>query len=339
MSKIILIVVFGWVFITAITKNKTVSAWQSFFLVLLLIFVIAFRDDSMADYKEYVRLYETGAETLEPFHVFLIYCLNYIGYGPVSYFFIIGLTTVLLQWYAIKSMVPNLWSLAILTWLGSSFILNDMVTIRAGLAAALLLLLIKYKVEHNNIKSILVYIMAVTCHLSAAIFILVFFLSPQKDRSAIYISGLLGSILFPCLGISITDLLTEVGITLFDQKILVYLNNNSEANVFSLFQLLKCFIAMLLWLNIKKIRGVNRYFLLALKVYTIGCMWFFMTYKLVAVSWRISCLFWTADIVVYPFLVYIFSKRMTPSNKFIPASISLMLFVVNLSMQQYWNPS
>ena len=338
MSKAILIVVFGWILVTAITKNKAVSALQSSLLVSMLIFAITFRDASMADYKEYVRLFETGAETLEPFHVFLTNCLSSIGFGPISYFFIVALITVLLQWFAIRSMVPNLWSLAILTWLGSSFVLNDMVTIRAGLAAALLLLIVKYRAEYNNVKCSIVLILAVLCHFSAAIFILVFFLSPQKEYKALYLSGLFGSILFPCIGISLTDLLNGIGIPLFDQKIFVYLNSNIEANVFSLFQLLKCFIALVLWLHLKKIKGDNKYILLALKVYTIGCMWFFMNYKLMAVSWRISCLLWTTDIIVYPFLAYLLSKKLHPVNKFIPAFLSLVLFIVNLNMQQYWNP-
>lgn len=337
MSKLILILVFMVVFVIAISKNRTPNSLQGYLIMAMLIIAITFRDSSMADYKEYVRIFVFDVNSVEPFHEKLIYGLKSLGFQYIAYFFVIACLTVSIEWNAIKAMTGRLWALSLLTWLGTSFILNDMVTIRAGLSAAILLWIIKYRTDGELVKSIFLCICAVMCHMSAAIYIFLLILSPVKIYRKFYLLLLLGSILFPIINLSLTDFLGTMGFDLLDQKIMVYLEGE-EANIFSIFQLIKVGVALILWMNVNKIQGHNRYFLLALKVYTIGCIWYFANYKIMAISWRISCLLWTADIIVYPLLVYIVSSKVKPSNKLIPACLGLVMFVANLTMKQYWNP-
>lgn len=337
MSKIVLIIAFLFIFVIAVTKNRFPNKLQRILIISTLIFVITFRDPSMADYKEYVKIFQFELDSVEPFHTQIISILKYLEFDYLAYFFVIAALTVILQWQAIKEMAGKLWALSLLTWLGTSFILNDMITIRAGLAAALLLWIIKYITDRQLFKSIIICLLAMSSHLSAAIYIPLLLISSIETKRKLYISLLIGSCFFPILKFSLTDFLGTIGIDIFDQKILVYLQGE-EANIFSLFQLSKLIIALILWLNVDKLKSYNRYFLLSLKIYTIGCIWFFVNYKIMAISWRISCLLWTCDIIIYPMLAYIFSAKLKPAYKLIPACLGLVMFIVNLTMQQYWDP-
>lgn len=325
-------------FIIAISKNNNLNIFQSGIVLILLILLITFRDSSMADYSTYTDIFNYQIESVEPFHILVINFLKARGFSVIAYFFIVAMFTVTFQINAIRRVMTNIWGLSMLTWLGTSFILNDMVTIRAGLAASLLLWLVYYKVANKLFYAILLFLLAISIHISAAVFIIVFFLSPIIYHRKYYLIGLGISVLCPMIGFSLTDFIGVVGINLFDEKMLIYINSGVEANPLSLFQLVKFAIAIILWMRCDRIIPKNKYFLISLKIYTIGCIWYFMTYKLMAVAWRISCMFWTVDVFVYPFLAYLWSKELTPRSKLIPAGVSVMFFVVNVSMQQYWNP-
>lgn len=339
MSKIILILLFIFFLVYSISKNKPANSLQSVIVCAAMILLITFRDSNMADYSGYTYLFEHQYEFVEPFHLFLIEILNSGGFTVVTYFFIIALLTVTLQFSAIRKIMGKFWGLSILTWLGTSFVLNDMVTIRAGLAASLLLWMVYYKVEKKLLYIVILLIASISIHLSSAAFIIIFFLSPSIVHRKYYLLGLVFSILCPIVGFSLTDFFNAIGFELFDEKMLLYLNGEHEANVFNPFQLIKFAIAVVIWLYYNRINPNNKYFLLSLKIYTIGCIWYFMTYKIMAVAWRISCLFWTVDVFVYPFLAYLISKKLTPGSKLIPAGISAMFFIVNVSWQLYWNPA
>lgn len=337
MSRILLFIFFLIFFILCITKNRKLSHLQSFLIITTLTIIITFRDESMADYAEYVRIYNYQVESVEPIHFLLIRLFNSLDFKVIVYFFVIGLFTIIIQWNAIKKMIPDYWALALITWIGTSFVLNDMVTIRAGIAAAISLWIMYYKVQNRLWISLMLVLVATCCHMSAALLIIILFMSSVCTYKRLYICCLVGAPLFPILGISFTDFLGLIGIPIFDDKILIYLEGE-RANVFSLFQIIKSIIAILLWLNVDRLKDKNKYFLLALKVYTVGCIWYFATYKLMAIAWRISCIFWTADILVYPFLSFIIFRRLSPTSKLIPATICLLLFYVNMTMQQYWQP-
>lgn len=337
MSKIILIILFCILVVVAISKTKKANLILGIVIVLTLVVIITFRDTTMADYKVYADIYNYELESVEPFHIILIRYLKTGGFTIITYFFLVATLTVVIQYNAIKVMMPKLWALSVITWLGTSFILNDMVTIRAGLAAALLLWMVYYRVNGQFFKLILIFLLTLSSHISSAVFIIIFVISPIKPHKILYLLCLCCSILCPIIGFSLTDFIGAVGIDLFDEKMQIYLND-SEANVLSLFQILKFLISITLWLVSSRVIPHNKYFLLALKVYTIGCIWFFATYKIMAIAWRISCLFWTADVLIYPFLAYIISKKISPKSKLIPAGICTVLFIVNLNMQQYWNP-
>lgn len=338
MSQFILIVVFIIMLIISLSNNKRPTPTLTLLLGLILIIVIVFRDSQMADYREYVRIFEYYPETVEIFHKTLIYNLRSLGFGYIAYFFIIAILTVSIELYSIEKMTDRLWAISILVWLGSSFILNDMVTIRAGLAGALMLMMIKAKADHHIKASLLFYILAILCHMSSAILIFIFFLSTNHSYRVFYLLCLTGGFACPLIGFSLTDFLGVVGIDLLDAKLEIYLQGDTEANIFSLFQLLRYAIAFCLWINYNKLSSHNKYFPIALKTYTIGCIWYFLNYKIMAIGWRISCLLWTTDVIVYPLLVYLFSNKLKNYWKFVPASIAAILFIANVTMNQYWSP-
>ena len=337
MCRFILIIIFIFILILKLSTNNkiriTSSIKWSIFFVLLLIVII--RPETMADYQNYIDAYNIQTARFEPFYHLIYGILHFLSQPYLIFFIIMACLTVGLKWYAIIR-ISDFPFFSLLIWIAQVLILQDMIAIRAALAASILLWIVWFK---NNQKIGLMWISifgAICCHYSAVLFLIIPFLSSTKPRKLIYLGCLGTSAYLAFIGFSLTDFFGLVAIEAVEQLNDIY-KNQKDANAFNMLQVLRCILCILLWFKIDYLKNLNKNILCYLKLYTLGCIIFFLCWKLISVAFRFGELFWVTEIILYPYLMYLFGGRYKKIFKLIPILTAIVLFVYNFSNSSLWN--
>ncbi len=302
-------------------------------ILIFMILIVALRPSTMVDYIGYVNDYKYKSEHSEPIYQLLYYVLHKINFKVIAFFFVMAVLTVTIKWYAIKRMT-NLVVLSLLLWLSNIIVIQDMIAIRAALASSLLLWIIYFKVSEQKVIVWLFFALAVCAHYSALVFVFIPFMSAIKDYRKGYLAALILAMFFPLLNMSILDLMPSIS-SAYDYLVEVY-KDQKEANPYNILVLARVLIAFILWGSLYKIESKNKYYTLSIKVYTIGCILFFLFWKQVSVAFRLGELLWVTEIIIYPYLMYLFGNRNKSICKFIPIIISIIFFLINMTNNKYW---
>lgn len=306
------------------------------FIVSICLFIISYtRPEEMADYHNYVGAYINDySERFEPSFNLIRDVCHRLQLGYLGVFAIFAAISIGIKTFCISRMSNLLW-LSVLVWISSSFILMDMITMRASVAVGFMLLAIKYKEDGNKFKLLCAIILAVLFHYSAAVLFIIPFLSSNKSYKKFYIWIIPICMLIQLSGLTISHLIPSLGIS----EILNLYNryeDDSTANLFNLLSIGRCIIAIFLWIKYNCWYGKNRYALLALKVYTIGCSLFMLLGDLLRVAFRLGELLWCTDIIVYPLLTFCVSRKAKPIWTIV---VSLIFFCITVTKISYWNPN
>ncbi|MDI9356642.1 MAG: EpsG family protein [Chitinophagaceae bacterium] len=181
------------------------------FVIPVLIILATFKNDNYPDYLEYVKIFNEVRPTFVDFfkenreihgeygYLALNALVKYIGgdYTVVSFlmaFFSISLTIVFFYKKSDDYMFPCL------IYISHTFILREMIQIRAGLACAILLYSIKYVYKRNFFSFSFICLLASSFHLAAISFFLVYFaynwyLKTKHKVHIIIVSIILGIII------------------------------------------------------------------------------------------------------------------------------------------------
>ncbi len=314
---------------------KRLSKASKVCIFLFLVILVTCRPSEMADYEMYVSFYQTGSDHFEWLYQLSVNILNRIGLDFIFFFLLMAILTIGIKWVAINRM--SKWPLmALCIWISDVLIYQDMITIRAALASSFLFAMIYYKINGNKIGMWVSFALAFCSHLSALIFILLPFLSPLKAHRGTYITLLAASLFFPSLDISLLDIMPSL-FTGYDQLMEFYLNDKN-VNPYNLVVLCRWLICISLWWRYKQAAEKDKYFLISLKAYSIGCIVFFLFWKQMSVSIRMGELFWPTEILIMPYLMFFMGKRNIELGKLIPLLAAVVLFIINITMTDYWNP-
>lgn len=341
MSRILLLILFVVTCLVVLFGKSKISKWARWIVPIILFIIVAFRSDMMPDYASYETAYKRSVyitNRFEPFYQLLYHGLHWLSLPTISFFIVMAILTISLKWSVILRMTPFPW-LSLLVWLSEFTIIQDMIAVRAALASSLLLWIIYHKCNFHYKWVWGLCIAAIMCHYSAVAFMVVPFMSVKKDYMRYYLTALVVAVVLAYVGFSITDFFGVIQVEELTKLVSLY-EDQENANAFNLVQVFRCIICVLLWIEFKRNKINNRYFLMSLKLYTLGCIVFFLCWKLISVAFRFGELFWITEIIIYPYLLYCLYghkfKCKLKYRKLIPVACAVVLFFIYYNNPFYW---
>lgn len=311
---------------------------QRSFVLYTLLFVLflnaSFRDGSiLKDYKNYVDAFNhiDRATLMEPTFKVIANLIRFVfGENIIGLFLVYALLGVALKVIAIRQL-SSFCLLSLAIYISSSYILHEMVQIRAGVCASFLLLSIKPIYERNKTLFFFYAIMASLFHYSGLFVFLFWFISPNKISLKVWIALIPMAYLFACLNLRLGHLFSILPIPFIQDKIRIYIegqvySNEATVNIFNLYFLFRYFFLCLFLYKLDYLIGHNKYVIILIKINILSIFFFIITSDINAFAFRINELLGVVEIVLLPTLVYLFKPRII--SKIIPigyAGISLYM--------------
>lgn len=313
-------------------KIELVSFWG---FGAMLFALAAFRSESHSpDYETYLSMYQNHDTLLvEPSFRAVSWFVQTVFDNSLFLFVIYAFLAVFLKLKAIKEISP-LWILGVLTYMSTIYVIQEHAQIRAGVATAFFLLTIKPMYERNAKRFLLFGLCATLFHYSAVIILPLWFIAKPRANKwflwgliplgyLIYLSGInLISYALPFdyiqSKLELYQKMQEMGQDGFDQ-----------INVFGFGVLLKCLFFYLLLFFRESIRRHNQYIDTLLVIYAIGIFLIPAFATMPVVSFRLSAILVSVEMLLFPMFYYIFVP------KFMGRLIVVLIASVNmfLSMQ------
>ena len=312
--------------------NRRIYLVVSFFILLM----VAFRPSQMVDYEVYQMAFDgyLGFRFEPSFHL-----IKWIGIllGNVQFwgFFIYAYLCVWLKISYTKKYPTLLWS-CMLVYLSSTIVTQDMVAIRAGVAGALMLFAIGYKIQADNRKMYIALIMAVLFHYSALACFVIPFLNIHKMHRNIYLSALLISHILALMGIFLNHyigFLNSIGA--LETVLGMHTERDEPMNFLNLLQLGHILICVVLWMNAEKLKESYNDAIIYLKVYTIGLCVMPLLALMMSMAIRLQELFLVVEIILIPMgFSILFKSRLL--GKYLLVIYSIVMFYFALTNTVYW---
>jgi hypothetical protein len=316
-------------------------------LAICLVCVAGFRSGStLPDYATYAGYYSSvvaGQLTyfIEISFLFIAKLSNIILAGnSIVLFVIYAIIGVSLKTYAIRKLTP-LFFLSLLIYISNYFILHEMIQIRAGVAAAFILLSI-VPLYDRSFKSFLVLIgFATFFHYSSIIFLSLWFLKTKRFNRIVFVS-LIPMAYFLSIfvdfssGISfISNYIPFGGIV---EKVATYsqgVDNRYNINVFGLFPITRIIIMLFFISFVHKIQRYNKYFYILMKMYSLGIFAYIGLSSFPHFAVRIGYTLLVSEIFIIPTLIYAIRGYYLP--RIIVIIYGLLAFSLNVFFTSYFN--
>jgi hypothetical protein len=299
-----------------VVLNKEGGKIGFFFSGTLLFAIAGFRPAGIDnDYAGYVTYYQDIASGLivavEPTFLFISSCVKYFFNNPAYLFVIYAGLGISLKFYAIDHLT-KLKALTIVVYFSGFFLLHEMTQIRVGVAAGLLLLCIEPIRERNLWKFLLLASLAFLFHFSAIVIFPLYFLSPTKFNNKVYVVLIPGAYLLNFLKIDLFAFVNLIPIQLIQTKVgsySFYAEEDNTINLFNYLHLSRCMLACLMAWKWKNIMEHNLNGILLVKIYIISLFMFVALSSVPGISSRISELLQIVEIILLPFIIYIFREK------------------------------
>ena len=307
---------------------------------LILILIVTFRSPTMADYEQYEEAFASKGELrFEP--AFFVVRVIVASLGNYIYgFLFFGIISIWVKYYVISKYRDLFWA-ATLVYLSNVLIVQDMVAIRAGVAGSLLLVAAFYRVEEHKKKMLLFVLIAIMFHYTAAIFLVMYFMSSEKPYRKWYLGVIAISYLMAMNRIYLTQFLGFLpfigqDIALFDKYVSEMDYQLTPMNIFNLLQMGHLLICVTFWLFINKISSHYRSALILLKIYTLGVSavcWFAQSFVMAI---RLSEIFFVVEILLIPMGFSAMFKK-TFHYKLILVVYAAVILIIRMTDYMYWD--
>lgn len=315
------------------------------FLGLILIIIAGFRDgESMPDYSTYEGLYfevfgNNFSYFVEMSFIYIAKLSNIIIDGnPVVLFVIYAILGVSLKLYSIIKL-SDLCFYSLIIYVSNYFILHEMIQIRAGVATAFILLSI-IPLYNRAIKYFLVLIgCAVLFHYSSLIFLLLWFLKPNKYNKVLYISIIPLAYLMHFSGTDPISLIIKLLPSDVVSLKVAYLDKDRAErlaiNVFGIFVLTRIVILIYFTFFVNLVEKYNKYNFILLKCYAIGIFVYIALAQYPEFAVRISYTLMATEIIIIPTLIYTIKEYYL--SRLIVVLYGLLAFLLNVYFTSYFN--
>lgn len=285
---------------------------------ILLFFIAAFRSSTVdQDYRGYIEYYENVLNQsflgVEPTFIFIAYIVDTLLNNILYLFMIYAFLGVFLKFYAISQLTP-FWIFSALIYFSHYFLLHEMTQIRLGVASGLLLLSIKPIEERKFGRFMILTLLAVSFHFSAIACFLLYLLKGHKFNTILYLMLIPFAYLIYFSNFDFTSLTDSLTIPIYLMQIkydsyTYYATVDKTINLFNYVHLSRCLLACLLLWKWKLLAEKNSYSIIILKIYFLAIFIFIAFANTPAISSRISELMMVVEIILIPFLIYIFKQK------------------------------
>ena len=316
-------------------RKDTKPSFIFLFYSITLISFAAFRpigiDQDSVGYREYYNSGDGIWLLAEPTFGLISNFVRYLCNDFRIVLIIYAILGVSIKFWAFKRISFNVWA-TILLYFSTYFLLHDFTQIRAGIASALFLVGIYFLSKEERGKYIIIILLAILFHYSAAILLPVVFIKVKQLNK---LTVLLLSISIP-LAIVISKFpfqaLENIPIELLQRKSDIYQsqadNSVVHLNYFNLVYLTKYIIFyLMLWYN-KVLTNKNQLFPLLLLLYGASLFMY------IALSWntilamRLSELLGIVEILLIPIFVQIFKGKYI--KKILVIAYSMTYLFINI---------
>ena len=282
---------------------------------MALTLIAALRPEGIdRDYTEYISHfwnYDTIVMLEPTFKAVAWFVHRFLGANYIFLFAIYAALGVSLKLVAIREL-SNMALLSVAIYISQFFILHEMTQIRAGVASGLLLLSIKPLYDRNLRRFLLFVLTATAFHLSGAIILALWLLSPNS-RLRPYLFLIPAAIVISILDINILGL---IPIPYLSAKIELYQNIkeytdsvHNQINIFNSLFLVRLAVCYLLFWAAPTLTKHNRYYTLLLKIYTLSLAALPLFSSLPVVAYRVYELLGIVEIILIPTLVYLIRPK------------------------------
>lgn len=329
-------------------KNKP---WLLAAMALFLIFFAGFRGNEVGkDYSIFKGFYDSAlsfqtlfsqpalffkAAKVEP--SFLLLASFIKTYLPNLGFTLLMLIYAILA-VSIKAKAIVKYSefifLSLFIYLCNNFMLHEIIQIRAGLAAGVIMLAFDPLVERQWGKFLLLMLLATFIHYSALIFLPFYFLNTKKINPAVYIAVILVPFVLNILKFDPISLLIKYDLGVYSEKLNIYIQEQlrikhaiHRINLTLIFQLL---LSIFLLFYRQDILSKNKYGILFLKINMISIGVFYLFFSLPVFAFRLWEMLSIVQIFLIPTLIYYIKPRWIPELIIVLVGIA---FFYNLVLQ------
>lgn len=271
--------------------------------------VFDFMPNTFAEYKE-LYTFESCLYFVTAFSRFFFYSKESIINFSFLTFAFLGVTTKMIS----ISKYANYYVLSILIYLTNLFFIQEMTTIRAGVAAGIFLLAIPDMIEKKYWLFFLKIALCFIFHSSSVFFIIVFVLVKFIPNIKYYYIGL--GVAFILLVLNL-DIVTLLRLDLIFPKVAVYLEimswlDEGKVNLFNFRIIFSLFFFLYFAYHYKKYIKDDLYFDTLFKIHVISLIFFFaLSLSAVTFSLRSFELLSVIQILLYPLMI----KTLDPKFK------------------------
>jgi hypothetical protein len=329
---LILLFIFLAVFIIVAPNEKHHKNIYIYFGIVLILTAGLRVEGLTLDYDNYLYAYynsSDAASRFEPTFTIIAVFVKSTFNNPIFLFLIYAFLGVTIKFIAIKQ-VTHVYLLSALVYFSNLFLLHEMTQIRAGVAAGILLLCIKPLYERNLKKFLFLTVIAITFHYTALVILPLWFLNSKKiNKKFIWLIPFAYILVLNYM--SLGFLVEHIPIDKIQVLYALYKNEGGfvdNLNVFNLLLLSRIFISLILFYNIDKISKINKYAPVLLEIYILSHVFFILFSDIPALSFRISELLGVVEIILIPFLIYLFKGKRIPL--FFPIGIGAVMLWLSL---------
>lgn len=255
----------------------------------------------------------TSIYYIEPGFKILIKVITLFPVSNYIIFIIIAFIAVTLNLISAKKYSPYIF-LTIIWYFAHTFVLKEMIQIRAGLACAICLFSIRFITEKKIIKFIISIIIAMSFHSAAIVFSLAYIFCQIKTSKkllsilliiAIFIGQFLplGSFIH-LFGIEKINL--YVGSALYNRSIGIFSNPTTIKSIL---------ITSMCLLNYENMRVKLPHFEILFKIYLLSTIWLILFNDFAIIAGRVATFWSITEIILVPSFLLLMKKNL--SNQFI----------------------
>jgi hypothetical protein len=295
--------------------------------------------ESSQDYVFYVQYYNNIREIsftfLEPTYFVISEVSRIIFDGPIGVFIIYSILGVTLKGLAFIKL-SKYYLISMILYCGSFFLLHEMTQIRVGVAAGIFLLSIPSIVERKPWHFIGFLAIGILFHYSLMIFAFVYFLDPKKLNPKIYLTVVFVAFAAALVGFNLASFFQLIRLGFITDKLNAYKvlldeGINSDIKLINPLLFLRIIVLAFFAMNWKILQERNVYSVILIKIYAFSIFFFIAFADLPVLAGRTSQLFGIVEIVLVPFIIYIFNP------KYIGVAIAILFGILIFYKQLYYS--
>jgi hypothetical protein len=306
---------------------------------ILLFLVAAFRDgNAVRDYATYIDYYNNNTIKLNIEISFFViaWIVRHIFFDNVLFLFIIyALFGVGLNLNAIRELTA-LSFLSLLIYISNFYVLHELTQIRVGVATGFLLMCIKPLYERNLKFFLLFATCAALFHYSGLLVFFLWVLKGNRINKYAYAVVVPLAYIFYFLNISLVEMFIQfIPIGNVQEKYVTYkllqqqrVDTFNEINVFNFVFLAKCLIFYIILLKSKLVATKNKYTFLLLKIEALSLASFVLFSATPIFAFRIYELFGVVEIILIPFIYYVFKSKILSKAMIVFIGLCLLLIII-----------